>query len=42
MMIVRAARPSEVDAAVEVWKAANADRRLLQHPRHLETWAGRS
>lgn len=40
VFVVRRAEPDEVEAAIEVWKVANATRNLPQHAHRLKLWAG--
>ncbi len=42
VLIVRRADRTEVDAAIEVWKAASSESQLAGHPEHLRAWAGAS
>jgi ribosomal protein S18 acetylase RimI-like enzyme len=38
-MVVRHAEPGEVEAAIDVWRAANPGSGLRQHPERLRRWA---
>ena len=39
MTIVRHAKPDEVEAAIDVWRAANPDSGLHLHPERLRRWS---
>lgn len=39
MLIVRPAKPSEIDAAIEVCRVANVSQNLPHHPELLKSWA---
>ena len=39
MTIVRHADPHETETAIDVWRAANPDSRLEQHPDRLRRWS---
>jgi GNAT superfamily N-acetyltransferase len=39
VVVLRRAQPQEIDHAVDVWSAANADSRLMGHPSQLRTWS---